>query len=98
VAFGPTSRAGAYDRRHRRVCSPVTQSLVRLPTEKGGGRDASALIEVLLGTSAGSHLAERVFAEGETLHAPHLLDVEVAHVFAGMLASAIGHQARIDLV
>ncbi len=42
--------------------------------------DASALIEVLLGSSAASRLAERFFAEGETLHAPHLLDVEVAQV------------------
>jgi predicted nucleic acid-binding protein len=42
--------------------------------------DASALIEVLLGTSAGSRLAERFFAQGETLYAPHLIDVEVAQV------------------
>ena len=56
---------------------------------KGGSRgerralivvDASALIEVLLGTSAASRLAERFFDEGETLHAPHLIDIEVGQV------------------
>ena len=40
--------------------------------------DASAAIEVLLNTSAGARVAERLFAAGETLHAPHLLAVEVA--------------------
>ena len=51
--------------------------------------DASALIEVLLGTSAGSRLAERFFAEGETLHAPHLLDVEVAQVLRRYVLSRL---------
>lgn len=53
--------------------------------------DASAIIEVLLGTSAASRIAERFFAEGETLHAPHLLDVEVAQVLRRYaLADAFG--------
>ncbi|HKU87967.1 MAG TPA: type II toxin-antitoxin system VapC family toxin [Casimicrobiaceae bacterium] len=42
--------------------------------------DASALIEVLLNTSAAPRIADRLFDRGETLHAPHLLDVEVAQV------------------
>lgn len=42
--------------------------------------DASALLEVLLNTPAGTLVARRLFAEDETLHAPHLLDVEVAQV------------------
>jgi predicted nucleic acid-binding protein len=42
--------------------------------------DASALLEVLLGTPAATVVAQRIFAGGETLHAPHLLDVEVAQV------------------
>jgi hypothetical protein len=37
--------------------------------------DASALLELLLGTDAGRTLAERVLAPEETLHVPHLADV-----------------------
>jgi predicted nucleic acid-binding protein len=64
--------------------------------------DASALIEVLAGTSAGGRLAERLFAERETLHAPHLLDVEVAQVLrryalAGEFGAARGAEALEDL-
>jgi predicted nucleic acid-binding protein len=60
------------------------------------------LIEVLLGTSAASRLAERFFAEGETLHAPHLIDVEVAQVLrryarAGVLGAERGAEALEDL-
>ncbi|MCI0466787.1 MAG: type II toxin-antitoxin system VapC family toxin [Beijerinckiaceae bacterium] len=43
--------------------------------------DASALLEVLLCTPAAQTLERRLFHEPkETLHAPHLLDVEVAQV------------------
>lgn len=42
--------------------------------------DASALLEVLLRTPATDAVEDRLFAPGETLHAPHLLDVEVAQV------------------
>jgi predicted nucleic acid-binding protein len=64
--------------------------------------DASALLEVLLGTSVASGLAERFFAEGETLHAPHLLDVEVAQVLrryalAGTFGADRGAEALEDL-
>lgn len=64
--------------------------------------DASAVIEVLLNTSTGVQLAERVFDPDETLHAPHLLDVEVVQVLrrytrAGELDAARGLQALEDL-
>ena len=64
--------------------------------------DASALIEVLLATSAGGRVADRLFAAGETLHAPHLLDVEVAQVLrryslAGELGSTRGAESLEDL-
>ena len=49
--------------------------------------DASALLEVLLNTSAGTGIADRLFAAGETLHAPHLLDLEVAQVLRRYTAS-----------
>jgi predicted nucleic acid-binding protein len=42
--------------------------------------DASAAIEVLLRTPAASAVERRLFAPSQTLHAPHLLDVEVAQV------------------
>jgi predicted nucleic acid-binding protein len=42
--------------------------------------DASALIEALLRTPAASTLERRLLNSGETLHAPHLIDVEVAQV------------------
>lgn len=64
--------------------------------------DASAVIEVLLHTSAAGRVAERIFTEGETLHAPHLLDVEIAQVLrryalAGALGSGRGGEALEDL-
>jgi predicted nucleic acid-binding protein len=42
--------------------------------------DASALIEVLLRTLASTAVESHLFAPGQTLHAPHLLDIEVAQV------------------
>ncbi len=42
--------------------------------------DASALLEALLRTPAGKAVEGRLFDPQETLHAPHLLDVEVAQV------------------
>ena len=40
--------------------------------------DASALLEVILRTPAAKAVEERLFVPRETLHAPHLIDVEVA--------------------
>ena len=65
--------------------------------------DASVVIEVLLNTPAGIQLAERLFNPGETLHAPHLLDIEVAQVLrrymrTRQLDAARGFQALEDLV
>ena len=64
--------------------------------------DASAVIEVLLGTSVASRLASRFFRDGETLHAPHLLDVEVLQVMrryerAGTISAKRGAEALEDL-
>jgi predicted nucleic acid-binding protein len=42
--------------------------------------DASALLESLLRTPAAKAVDERLFAPRQTLHVPHLLDVEVAQV------------------
>ena len=42
--------------------------------------DASALLEVLLRTPQADAVEKRIFSVGETLHAPHLIDAEVAQV------------------
>ena len=64
--------------------------------------DASALLEVLLRTSRAPSIEARIFAPGETLHAPHLLDIEVAQVirrFAGKgdITDGRGREALDDL-
>jgi predicted nucleic acid-binding protein len=42
--------------------------------------DASAAVGWLLQTSAGQNIEKRIYSRNETLHAPHLLDVEVAQI------------------
>jgi predicted nucleic acid-binding protein len=42
--------------------------------------DASAAVDWLLQTSAGQNIEKRIYSRNETLHAPHLLDLEVAQV------------------
>ena len=49
--------------------------------------DASAIIEVLLRTPAAAAVDARLFEPGETLLAPHLLDVEVAQVVRRYVAN-----------
>jgi predicted nucleic acid-binding protein len=42
--------------------------------------DASAALELLLRTESGDRVARTIAAVGQSLHAPHLLDLEVAQV------------------
>jgi predicted nucleic acid-binding protein len=42
--------------------------------------DASVILEVLLRTPTAAAIEDRLFDPQQTLHAPHLLDVEVAQV------------------
>ena len=63
---------------------------------------ASALLEVLLNTLNAPRVAERLFAPAETLHAPHLIDLEVVQVLrwyalAGDLDVQRGARAVLDL-
>lgn len=63
--------------------------------------DASALLEVLLQTDAAAAIETRLFS-GETLHAPHLLDLEVAQVLrryerVGELSAPRAREALEDL-
>ena len=48
--------------------------------------DASAVIELLLNTPLGERVGDRLADAGETLSAPHLLDVEVLHVVRRLCA------------
>jgi predicted nucleic acid-binding protein len=64
--------------------------------------DASALLEALLRMPAADAVEERLFAPRETLHAPHLIDVEVAQVIrrfaaAGEIDGERGRAALADL-
>lgn len=64
--------------------------------------DASAAIEWLLQTAVGARVKSRIFAEGETLHSSHLLDLEVAQVlrrFAadGQLPEVRARDALLDM-
>jgi predicted nucleic acid-binding protein len=64
--------------------------------------DASALLEILLRTPAAPAVERRLFDTGESLHAPHLIDLEVAQVLRRYAASkqisaARGVEALEDL-
>lgn len=64
--------------------------------------DASALLDSLLRKPAAPMIERRMFGSGETLHAPHLIDVEVAHVLrrfaaAGEIDEERGRAALADL-
>ena len=65
--------------------------------------DASAVLEALLNTPASDAIRRRFFRDGETLHAPHLLDVEVLQVLRryaarGVLSPERGAEAVGDFV
>ena len=60
--------------------------------------DASAVLEALLRTPSAMIVEQRLFAPGETLHAPHLIDLEVAQVVrryatAGQITADRGRNA-----
>jgi hypothetical protein len=64
--------------------------------------DASALLEALLRTPAARAVERWLFRPRQTLHAPHLIDVEVAQVIRryaanGEIDSRRGHTALVDL-
>lgn len=59
--------------------------------------DASAMLEVLLRTPASAAAEQRLFGAGETVHAPHLLDVEVAQVVRRYAATGQVEEERCRL-
>jgi predicted nucleic acid-binding protein len=65
--------------------------------------DASAAVDWLLQTSAGQSIEKRIYSRNETLHAPHLLDLEVTQVLRrlahqGVVSAHRAEQAVRDLL
>ena len=64
--------------------------------------DASALVELLLDTDEAGAVAARLFDSGDSLAAPHLIDVEAAQVLrryaqVGEIDGRRGREAMADL-
>ena len=65
--------------------------------------DASAAIDWLLQTPAGLQVERRIYSRQESLHAPHLLDLEIGQVLRrlvreGLLSSPRADQAMVDFL
>jgi predicted nucleic acid-binding protein len=65
--------------------------------------DASVVVDALLGEPGASRLRNRLFAASASLHAPHLLDLEVLHVLRrlerrGILRPSRAAEAVEDLL
>jgi predicted nucleic acid-binding protein len=58
--------------------------------------DASALLELLLNTPAAPEIRRRLFAEGETIHAPHLIDLEILQALRRYARTAEMGSLRAD--
>jgi predicted nucleic acid-binding protein len=58
--------------------------------------DASAAVDWLLQTAAGQQIDRRIYSRGESLHAPHLLDLEVAQVLRRLVREAAVTVRRAD--
>ena len=58
--------------------------------------DASAAIDWLLQTAAGQQIDRRIYSRGQSLHAPHLLDLEVAQVLRRLVREAAVTVSRAD--
>jgi len=58
--------------------------------------DASAAIDWLLQTAAGQRIEKRIYSRGETLHAPHLIDLEVAQVLRRLVRQEVISSRRAE--
>jgi predicted nucleic acid-binding protein len=58
--------------------------------------DASAAIDWLLQTAAGQQIETRIYSRGESLHAPHLLDLEVPQVLRRLAREGAVSAPRAD--
>jgi len=58
--------------------------------------DASATIDWLLQTTAGKRIEQRIYSHHESLHAPHLLDLEVGQVLRRLVREGTVSAHRAD--
>ena len=58
--------------------------------------DASAAVDWLLQTPAGQRIERRIYSRNETLHAPHLLDLEVTQVLRRLALQGVVSARRAD--
>ncbi len=58
--------------------------------------DASAVLDWLLQTSPGQRIERRIYAQAESLHAPHLLDLEVGQVLRRLVREGTVSARRAD--
>jgi len=58
--------------------------------------DASAAIDWLLQTASGQRIETRIYSRGESLHAPHLLDLEVVQVLRRLVRETAVSAQRAD--
>jgi predicted nucleic acid-binding protein len=58
--------------------------------------DASATLDWLLQTTAGQRIEHRMFSARESLHAPHLLDIEVAQLLRRLVRQGTVPANRAD--
>jgi len=56
--------------------------------------DASAAVDWLLQTPAGEGIEQRIYANDESLHTPHLLDLEVAQVLRRLVRQRLVTEHR----
>jgi predicted nucleic acid-binding protein len=60
--------------------------------------DASAAIDWLLQTPAGQQIEKRIYSRHESLHAPHLLDLEIGQVLRRLVREGLLASRRADEV
>ena len=58
--------------------------------------DASAAVDWLLQTPAGRRIENRIYSRNETLHTPHLLDLEVIQVLRRLARQGVVPVHRVD--
>ena len=58
--------------------------------------DASAAIDWLLQTAAGQRIERRIYSHNESLHAPHLIDLEVGQVLRRLMREGSVSTDRAD--
>ena len=111
VAVGLSASGNQRNRRKtnaRRITRPLAQAQAHLGTNRyrsAGTRrtrsamivlDASAAVDWLLQTSSGQRIERRIYAHSETLHAPHLLDLEIIQVLRRLTLRGVVSAKRAD--